>query len=282
MTILITGPTGVVGSRLTADLAPTRDLRTFGRSGGQEDGIEHVQGDIRDFAAVLEAMRGVDTVVHLSGFLEDLDPLETLEVNLRGTYNVLEAARLQGASRVVFASSIAATGCLTSSFVPDFLPIREEDRSQPASAYAASKLAAEDVCDMYARRYGLTTVALRFAGVQHPETWETAPWEHERCPILWTWISLGDLSRAIQAAIEVPISGALLATVAAPDACSFRPTRELAREFCSTSVIRDAAEAESGGEERWPMFSTRRAREALGWEPVDRFDRLFGTQAAGA
>lgn len=279
MTILITGATGVVGRQLTADLAPSKALRTFSRSEGSGAGVEHVRGDIRDYAALLAATRGVDTVVHLSGFLEDLDPLETLEVNLRGTYHVLEAARLQGVSRVVFASSIAVTGCLTASFVPDFLPIREGDACRPASAYAAGKLAAEVLCDMYSRRYGLTTVALRFAGVQHPETWTTPLWENERCPILWTWISLGDLSRAIEAAIDAPVSGALLATVAAADACSFRPTRELARSFCPGAVIRDSPEAETG-EQRWPMFSIQRARESLGWEPSDRFEDLFGTRAS--
>jgi nucleoside-diphosphate-sugar epimerase len=274
VTILITGPTGVVGRRLTTDLAAARDLRTFSRSDHSEAGVEHIRADIRDFDAVLAATKGVDTVVHLSGFLEDLDPLETLEVNLRGTYHVLEAARLQGVSRVVFASSIAVTGCLTSSFIPDFLPIREGDACRPASAYAAGKLAAETLCDMYSRRYGLTTVALRFAGVQHPETWTTPLWENERCPILWTWISLGDLSRAIQAAIDAPISGSLLATVAAADACSFRPTRELAGAFCPGAIIRDSPEDETG-EQRWPMFSIQRARESLGWEPTDRFEDLF-------
>jgi uronate dehydrogenase len=280
VTILVTGASGVVGRRLTADLAGSRPFRTFSRSRGPDGPAEHVQGDICDFEAVLAAMHGVDTVVHLSGFLEDLDPLETLEINLRGTYHVLEAARLSGASRVVFASSIAVTGCLTPSFVPDTLPIRENDPCRPASAYAGGKLAAETLCDMYARRYGLTTVALRFAGVQHPETWTAPLWEYERCPILWTWISLGDLSRAIQAAIDAPIDGALLATVAAPDSCSFRPTRDLARDFFPGAVIRDSVEAESGGE-RWPMFSIRRAREALGWEPTDRFVDVFATCVGG-
>jgi len=279
MTVLITGATGVVGQRVTADLAASRDLRTFSRSTGSAAGVEHVQGDIREFAAILDATKGVDTIIHLSGLLEDLDPLETLEVNLRGTYHVLEAARLQGVSKVVFASSIAVTGCLTMSFVPDFLPIREGDACRPASAYAAGKLAAEVLCDMYSRRYGLTTVALRFAGVQHPETWTTPPWENERCPILWTWISLGDLSRAIEAATDAPVSGALLATVAAADACSFRPTRELARSFCPGAVIRESPEAETG-EERWPMFSIQKARESLDWEPSDRFDDLFSTRVS--
>jgi uronate dehydrogenase len=279
VTILITGATGVVGRQLAADLAPTRSLRTFSRSASARAGVPHTCGDIRDFDTLLAASNGVDTVIHLSGFLEDLDPLETLEVNLRGTYHVLEAARLQGASRVVFASSIAVTGCLTESFIPDLLPIREEDACRPASAYAAGKLAAETLCDMYSRRYGLTTIALRFAGVQHPETWTAPLWENERCPILWTWISLGDLSRAIQAAIDVPIRGSLLATVAAADACSFRPTRELAHSFCPGAVIRGNPEEETG-EERWPMFSIRRARDYLGWNPSDRFDQVFATSVA--
>jgi len=275
MTVLITGASGVVGGRLVSDLAESHAIRTFSRSAG---GPGHVQGDIRDFDAVLAATAGVGMIVHLSAFLEDLDPLETLEVNLRGTYHVLEAARQSRVDKVVFASSIAVTGCLTPSFSPDFLPILEEDPCRPASAYAAGKLAAETVGAMYARRYGMSVVTLRVAGVQHPETWVVPPWESERCPILWTWISLGDLGRAIAAALEPEVRGPILATIAAADSCSLRPTRELAAEFLPDSLIRGRPEDDQG--ERWPMFSIHRARESLGWEPRDRFDALLGSGVA--
>ena len=200
--------------------------------------------------------------MHLAGLLEGEDSLQTLDVNLRGTYHVLEAARLQGVGRVVFASSIAATGCLSPSFVPEQLPIRENEPCRPDGPYAASKLAAEAVCNAYATRYGITTIALRIAGVQRPAEWDEPPWEMQRSPILWTWISARDASQAIIAAIDASIEGPVVANVAAEDSCSLRPTGDLIRAFLPDprSATRQTAMETAGPCSIW----TRAAESSTG------------------
>ena len=79
-----------------------------------------------------------------------------------GTLNVLEAARQQGAKRVVFASSAAVYGDL-----PE-LPKREDMPLKPLSPYAVDKLASEYACQMYTHLHGLETVSLRYFNVYGP------------------------------------------------------------------------------------------------------------------
>ncbi len=268
MTILITGATGTIGRHLIDSLTPDRQVRTFGRTRPDAD-IEHVSGSITDVVAVGRAAVGVNTIVHLAGVLEGQDPLKTLEVNLRGTYHVLEAARRHGVARVVVASSIAATGCLAPDWIPRRVPIRESDPCRPVSPYAASKFALEILCDTYSQRYGITTVALRVAGVRAQGSWLEPPWETVRSPILWTWISVRDASRAFRSAIDVSVDGSVVAHVAASDTCSWRQTDDLTADFLQGTII-DRPD-ESDDDPRWPLFDLDRARRLLGWEALDRF-----------
>ena len=69
-------------------------------------GIPSAQGDVSDLDAILPAFEGIDTGLHLSVYTEDVYEWECTErVNIRGTYNVYEAARIHGVRRVIFASS---------------------------------------------------------------------------------------------------------------------------------------------------------------------------------
>jgi nucleoside-diphosphate-sugar epimerase len=157
--------------------------------------------------------------------------------------------------------------------VPARLPIVETDPCRPASPYAASKLAAEVLAAASTERGRFSVVALRVAGVQQPETWHEPLWERERSPILWTWISARDASRAFRAAIDAPVVGAVVINVAAADTCSLRPSGDLAAEFLPGAQVDDQVMA--GADPRWPLFDLERAQTVLDWEALDRFDALF-------
>ena len=130
---------------------------------GLREQVELAEGDLRDAEAVAAAVAGCDAVFHLAaqtivGVARE-SPLETLEVNVRGAWNVFEACRERGVGRVVFASSDKAYGAS-----PE-LPYREDFPLRAAYPYDASKAAADIVARSFAHAYGLPLAVTRFANI---------------------------------------------------------------------------------------------------------------------
>jgi len=167
--VLITGATGLVGTMLRAGLRPRwRHLRLVGRRPVPDLAAneESVLAQIDDRAAMTRAMAGVDAVVHLAAagsvVMSVEDPVANFEANVLGTFRVLDAARRAGVRRIVLAST---GGALIGDAVP---PVNEQSLPKPISPYGASKLAGEGYAHAFAKSYGLSTVALRFANVYGP------------------------------------------------------------------------------------------------------------------
>jgi UDP-glucose 4-epimerase len=171
--VLVTGGAGFVGANLVRLLiAGGRAVRILDdfRTGREEYladlDVEVVRGEIGDTALVTELARDVDELVHLAaaGSVVDsvTDPVANFEANVRGTFSVLNAARAAGISRLVFSST---GGALIGNAEP---PVNERSLPRPISPYGAGKLAAEAYCHAFAKSYGMTTVALRFANVYGP------------------------------------------------------------------------------------------------------------------
>jgi UDP-glucose 4-epimerase len=127
--------------------------------------VELVVGDILDAELALRAAQGADVIVHLAantGVAPSVeDPRADCTTNVLGTLNYLEAARLGGVPRFVFASSGAVVGEVEP-------PLHEEMPPHPVSPYGASKMANEGQCSAYFRTFGVETVALRFGNVYGP------------------------------------------------------------------------------------------------------------------
>jgi CDP-glucose 4,6-dehydratase len=130
---------------------------------GIRDEVELAEADLRDSDAVSKAVGGCESVFHLAAQTivgtARRSPVETLEVNVRGAWNVFEACRVHGTRRVVFASSDKAYGSSAQ------LPYREDFPLRAAFPYDASKAAADIVARSYARAYGLPLAVTRFANV---------------------------------------------------------------------------------------------------------------------
>lgn len=191
---LITGGCGFIGTRLVAALRKhdaACAIRVFDNlSVGSMAGIsgipgfhvvEHarpaslaagelqfVRGEVCDVEAMHDIASGIDIFVHLAANTgvgpSVANPRADCLTNVLGTLNALDAARLGGTKRFIFASSGAPVG----EAVP---PIHEEIVPHPVSPYGASKLAGEAYCSAYWRSYGLETVALRFGNVYGPGSW---------------------------------------------------------------------------------------------------------------
>ena len=128
--------------------------------------LEVILGDIRDRQLVRRAMRRVQGVFHLAALpprgASLADPAEFHTVNVQGTLNVLEAALAEGAGRVVLASCASVYGS------PAPGRVMEDGPVQPASLFAASKLAGEMYCRVFHTKHRLETVALRYFTVYGP------------------------------------------------------------------------------------------------------------------
>jgi UDP-glucose 4-epimerase len=174
-TVLVTGGAGFIGSNLVRALLERGDsvrvLDNFATGNrrnltGLEDDVEVIEGELRSYERVHNAVRGVELVFH-QGALPSVprsvqDPLTTSAVTIEGTLNVLLAARDEDVRRVVFASSSSVYGNTGT------LPRTETQQPDPISPYAVAKLAAERYCVSFHRVYGLETVALRYFNVFGP------------------------------------------------------------------------------------------------------------------
>jgi len=180
---LVTGGAGFIGSHLVTRLIEQGEaVRVFDNFstgtaenlGALWDRVILVEGDLRDQDAVSHAVDGAHVIFHqaaLSSVQRSIeDPHTTLEVNITGTLNVLEAARDAGCQRVVFASSASVYGD-----APE-LPKTEAMKPEPLSPYAISKLAGEQLCAMFTRVHGLETVALRYFNVFGPKQDASSPY----------------------------------------------------------------------------------------------------------
>jgi nucleoside-diphosphate-sugar epimerase len=172
---LVTGGAGFIGSHLAARLVERGGtVRIFDNfSTGKLENllplgtrVDLIKGDLRDPAAVRAAMAGIEVVFHQGADpsvpRSMADPVACYESNVMGTLNVLQAAREAGVRRVVFASSCAVYGDAPG------LPKSERSPLAPQSPYATSKLAGEELCQVYTKVFGVEAVALRYFNVFGP------------------------------------------------------------------------------------------------------------------
>ena len=171
--VLVTGAAGFVGSHLVLRLLRAgASVRAFVRYTSVQrrshleeippnlaDGMETVAGDLRDSAAVRQAVEGCQVVFHLGALVgipySYLHPLEVVETNTIGTLQVLLAARDHGVERIVHTSTSEVYG------TAERVPIAEDHPLKGQSPYAASKIGAEKLAQSFYASYGLPVVVLR-------------------------------------------------------------------------------------------------------------------------
>jgi len=135
-------------------------------SNNKNNHLEVVEGDIRSYHIVREAVEGVDFILHQAALpsvpRSVKDPITSNEVNVVGTLNILNAAKEAKVKRIVYASSSSVYGDL------EVLPKTEDMLPRPLSPYAVSKLAGEKYCQVFTNLYDLETVAFRYFNVFGP------------------------------------------------------------------------------------------------------------------
>lgn len=287
MNILVTGGAGFVGSNLIPELVGRGQHRIVvldNESNGRLsdlDGlpVECIKGELLDRATVERAMAGIDTVVHLAADTRVMgsiaDPRKNFEVNVVGTFLLLEVARKVGVKRFVAAS----TGGAILGEAP--APINEEMVARPLSPYGASKLAAEGYMSAFGGAYGIVSTALRFSNVFGPKSYLKGSVVAHFFKALLAgrqlvvygdgsqvrdYVYVGDLVRGIARALDADVTGAV-------QLGSGRPTTineliEAIRRVVGPSVKVDVRyDPQRAGEVHTTWCDISRARKTLGYDP---------------
>ena len=171
--ILVTGADGFIGSHLTETLVKSgHDVRAFVyynsfNSWGWLDGLpsklvrrmDIVAGDVRDGHGVKNAMKGCDVVMHLAALIaipySYRSPDSYVDTNIKGTLNILQAARELGVEKVVHTSTSEVYG------TAKFVPITEDHPLQGQSPYSASKIGADQLALSFYRSFATPVAVIR-------------------------------------------------------------------------------------------------------------------------
>jgi uronate dehydrogenase len=190
-TILITGAAGDVGTHLRRELAGkyrirASDLRPL-KKVAQES---YMRADISKMADALRITKGVDAIVHLGGYSVEGPWAGILSANIVGCYNVFEAARRNGVTRILFPTSNHAVG-----FYRRDQTIDHQVYTKPDSRYGVSKVFGEALGSLYADKYGMQVYCMRIGNVN------PRPIDKRRLSI---WFSPRDLAQLVTIGIEHP------------------------------------------------------------------------------
>ncbi|MBU4139157.1 MAG: GDP-mannose 4,6-dehydratase [Euryarchaeota archaeon] len=180
MKILVTGGLGQVGSYLGERLSENNEITILDNFSNSLSNIKFpsnikiIKGDIRDPKIVNELASKANTIIHTAAQISVKksieDPVYDADNNIKGTLNLLEAARRSDIRRFIYISSAAVYG------MPVSLPINEEHPTNPLSPYGLSKLTGERYAMLYHSLYGLPVVCLRLFNIFSPRQKSDSPY----------------------------------------------------------------------------------------------------------
>ncbi|REF37605.1 NAD-dependent epimerase/dehydratase family protein [Thermasporomyces composti] len=237
MRVLVIGGSGAVGTLVLPTLVQHHDITVFDlKPPAANVAVDYVSGDLRDVDAVRRAVEGIDALVFmamgpLAGWGQPDNARTHLEVSVAGLYTALNAAHDAGVRHAVYTSSMSVYA------EPGELPGRERypDETVPPDAtnfYGLAKRLGEEVCRNAVQAWGMSVVALRLC---HPVADHEFPRRDGLAATICT--SARDTARAILAALDFQGHG-----------------------FEAFAISGDGAEK---------VVSLRKAREVLGWTPLD-------------
>lgn len=208
--IAVTGANGTIGTRLCADLARDHEVLRIDLQGAD------VNADVRDFDAMVGALQGCRTVVHLAGAVAvDLDWETNYSVNIGGTYNVYEAARRNGLERIIFASSNHCVGMNEVKNAPGIyesgfgLVVGTDAPYRPDGLYGVWKAFGETLGRYYSEKYGMQVACVRIGSITQADdprdesVRESSGWlgltdEQKFKRYAATWMSQRDFARLVR------------------------------------------------------------------------------------
>ena len=255
--VLVTGASGLIGGLVVKHLGHKYNMSALNRR--PVEGVPCTRADIADLEAILPAFEGVDMVVHMANYLDDMNDWEQhLAAGIIGTRNVFEAARLGGVKRVVYGSTgDTQTGYEYDEDLPygalaagkyDQAPkewpmINYRDPVRPKNLYGTCKVFGEALGSQYADLYELSVLCIRLGAVLP----EDRPLTRRQ---LVSYLSHADCISVVDKCLELPLTHRY-----------------------------DIFRATSHSRYRWMDFE--HTREVLGWEPQSTADDFEVDDAGG-
>jgi nucleoside-diphosphate-sugar epimerase len=212
--IAVTGSSGTIGAHLCTDLKRDYDLVRIDLNGAD------VTADVQHFDAMLKAIAGCETVIHLAGVVQvDADWESVYGTNIGGTYNVYEAARRNGVKRIIFASSNHAVGMhevqnAPAMYEPGFgRVIGVDEPFCPDGLYGVWKAFGETLGRYYSDKYGIQVACIRIGSITRADdprdesVRESSRWlnltdEQKFKRFAATWMSQRDFARLVRAILD--------------------------------------------------------------------------------
>jgi UDP-glucose 4-epimerase len=283
-TVLITGGAGTLGQAVTPMLlADGWNVRLGDIRRPPGSGAEWIELDLRQPEQVRSAVAGTDAVLHAAAWhgihLRDHPPRDFWELNVNGTFNVLEALVQAGVGAVVLSSTMGVYG---ESSRPDeeepAIRVHEGLPLRPGDIYGHSKVVAERLVAFFSRTHDIRGVALRY-GMFVPE-----PFAHSAVRMLYGGVDARDVAAANLAALrrlEAPAPFAAYNVFSALrfadddlDALRTDPVKVVARHWPDAPKLLTAAGAKLWGPIN-TIYDIGRARHELGWQPRYNFDQFL-------
>lgn len=210
--VLITGGAGRIGRAVRSHLGSRYVFECLDIV-QVDDVVSHV-ADLSNFEEILPAFEGQDAVVHLGGDPNGGAPWDSvLSNNIIGTYNVLEAVRLKGVERFIFASSNHTVGINWEIYpyrdifegklgkLHHPLPMLSASEVRPCCLYGVGKAFGENIASLYHDRFGISCICLRIGGLSDDDDWRS-----HGTSGLPLWLSHRDASQLVKLCIDAPSS----------------------------------------------------------------------------
>lgn len=315
MATLVTGGTGFVGANIVRDLArsghhvvsfdingPDQLLRDFidAAAGDDSPQVTYIQGDIVDPASVecIGSEHSIDKIVHAAVYTVNREALEiersrdVIAINIEGTANLLELARIHQVSRFVYVSSGAAYGAA----LPGDQTLNEDTLPMPQNLYGISKFASEMLTRRYGELHGISTASVRLSTPYGPM--ERVTGHRAVMSVFYDWTGrvvrgesitaedmdqgrdytyIADIADGIRTVLDAPALRHSLYNLTAGVWVTFQEILDQVVALSpSTQVVTPAAATVKSGTEgyaRGPL-SGHRLFDDLGWTP--KFDLRVG------
>lgn len=269
--VLVTGAAGDIGGAILPVLAGEgADIVALDRVPfTSRYAARVIVGDLNDRKVVLDALDGVDRVVHMGAIPSprSLPDDEVFSSNARSSYLLLDEAGRLGVQRAVVASSAAAIGIAWAydELVPSYVPIDEDHPFVVEDPYGLSKQVTEAIAAMATRRWGIDTLLMRFPFVGSGERLEKHLASFAADPLgsrreVWGWLHRDDAVRAVSMALSAEWTGHHVVNVAAPDTGVEIPTQELLERYLPDVPVRRPIAGWSS------LYDSTRAKELFGFE----------------